>query len=261
MTLKRAKHDQSRAQLAAFLEEWIGRVGGARADWPQLAERLLAECEKSEREALRSRRSEGPRWDHVLIEDLIPTKASVLDLGCGNGELLARLIRDKSVYAQGLEIDPHRVAEAVSNGVPVLQGSVNEDLAGFPDNSFDFVVLEKTLQAVNQPAEVLRQMLRIGKRGIVSFPNFGHWRIRAYLAAAGRMPVTQSLPQDWYQTSNIHLFSIADFLALGDATNFRVIHGFVLADGRSRPYREGDNLRAEEALFVVSRGRTRRKGG
>ena len=260
MPLKRSRHKARKSQFTTFLEMWLGQMGGAEGDWPELADTLLAECESAEKEAMRRGDSPMPRWDHVIIEKLIAKRASVLDLGCGNGELLARLIEDKRVYAQGLELDPHRVAEAVANGVPVMQGDINEDLAGFPDASFDFVLLEKTLQAVQWPVDVLKQMLRVGKRGIVSFPNFGHWRIRAYLAATGRMPVTRALPHLWYKSTNIHVFSILDFLDLGRELGFEVIKGYVLADGYTRPYKENDNLWAEEALFVVSKKPSRRKG-
>ena len=121
------------------------------------------------------------RWDHGLIEEHIPHGASVLDLGCGEGSLLARLMKTKGIHAQGIEIDFSLVLDCVTNGVPVFQANLDEGLAGFPDHSFDYVVLEETIQTLNRPRTVLSEMVRVGKLGIVTFPNFGFWRVRAHL--------------------------------------------------------------------------------
>lgn len=193
------------------------------------------------------------RWQDRVIKSIIPEGASVLDLGCGGGELLARLIQEKGVRGQGLELDPEAVFECVERGVPVFQVDLNEGLRGFPDDSFDFVVLEETLQTLVHPREMLDEMLRVGRRGIVSFPNFGYWRIRLDLATRGRMPVSEWLPHRWYDSPNIHLFTLQDFLDWCHETGATVVDGRVLSEGEVRPMGVGDNLYAEEALAVVER--------
>ena len=193
----------------------------------------------------------GPRWDHKVIERIIPKGARVLDLGCGSGELLERLIRQKGVRGQGIEIDPEKVYECVARGVSVFQADLDRGLPGWPDNSFDFVILEETLQTVHQPVKVLSEMIRVGKRGIVSFPNFGYWHVRLELGLGGKMPVIESLPYPWYETPNIHLCSLEDFMAWAGEARVEIIESHVLSQGKVRPLREDDNLFAEEALFVV----------
>ena len=197
--------------------------------------------------------SRGIRWDHQAIYQIIPLGSSVLDLGCGDGELLSKLISEKGVQGQGVEKDVERVIECVSKGVPVYHADLDEGLAGFPDGFFDYVVLEKTLQVVHKPLLVLEEMLRVGKAGIVSFPNFGHWGIIASFVRTARMPITPVLPYQWYDTPNIHLFTVNDFLDWVNVKGLRVERGLSWVDGRVRPFEEGDALRAEEVLFVVSR--------
>lgn len=193
------------------------------------------------------------RWDHDVIYGLIPEGASVLDLGCGYGELLARLIRNKEVQGMGIENDFERVAVSISKGVPVLQADLDEGLPGLPDHFFDYVILEKTLQAVKKPLFVLEEMLRVGGAGLISFPNFGHWRVISSLSSTGRMPVTAELPYQWYDTPNIHLFTARDFLDWTRANSVRVEYGVALVDGEVVPFDEEDSGRAEEVLFMVSR--------
>jgi methionine biosynthesis protein MetW len=195
--------------------------------------------------------AEYHRWQDPLIESVIPEGASVLDLGCGDGELLQRLIARRRVRGQGVEIDPEAVMACTERGVPVFQADLDEGLRGFPDGSFDFVVLEETLQTLHRPLEVLAGILRVGRRAIVSFPNFAHWRVRVDLAARGRMPVTEWLPHRWYDSPNIHLFTIQDFCDWADSAAVAIPQGWVLADGEVRPIRDGDNLQAEEALLVI----------
>jgi len=216
-----------------------------------LIERFLTE--KPEQRA-RRRRAPG-RWDHEIIERIITPGSHVLDLGCGSGELLERLVRSRSVRGQGIEIDPEKVYECVGRGVSVFQSDLDEGLPGLPDNSFDFVILEETLQTVHQPVKVLAEMLRIGRRGVVSFPNFAHWHIRLELGLGGKMPVNGSLPFPWYDTPNIHLCSLEDFMIWAGRAGVKIIEGHVLAEGQVRPLREDDNLFAEEALLVVQNGR------
>ncbi len=193
------------------------------------------------------------RWQDDLIVRGIRRGASVLDLGCGGGDLLARLIRRKAVRGQGVELDPPAVMRCVERGVPVFQADLDRGLAGFPDQSFDVVVLEETLQTLHRPREVLREMLRVGRLGIVSFPNFAWWRIRMSLLIEGRMPETDRLPHRWYDTPNIHLFTMQDFLDLVAQEQVTVVRAFAYDDGRARPLKPDDSLNAEEALFFLSR--------
>lgn len=199
--------------------------------------------------------SEGKplRWQDKVIEQEIPVGSSVLDLGCGNGELLARLMDMKQVNGQGIELNPKAVLECVSSGVPVFQSDIAEGLEGFADNSFDFVVLEETLQTLTEPVRVLREMLRVGKRAIVSFPNFAFWQVRLDLAIRGKMPQTGWLPYQWHDTPNIHCLSIQDFLGWAREENVSIVEGYVLNDNMTRKMQITDNLYAEEALLVIEK--------
>jgi len=197
------------------------------------------------------------RWDHKAIYDIIPDGASVLDLGCGDGELLAKLGRNKKVQGLGIEKDFYQVAKTTSHGVSVLQVDLDTGLAGLPDKSFDFVILEKTLQVVNKPLLVLEEMLRVGKSGVISFPNFGHWRVMSCLMETGRMPVTPELPYQWYDTPNIHLFTAKDILDWIRDNDVRLEKGFSLMDGKVFPFHEDDAVNAEEILLVISRSRSK----
>jgi len=215
---------------------------------PELA-RLISELEQPV-----SRPAALERWIDGMIERIIPAGASVLDLGCGTGELLSRLIERKNVRGQGVEIDPHAVFRCVERGVPVLQADLDLGLSGFADASFDYVVLEETLQTLHRPTALLREVLRVGRRAVVSFPNFGYWRVRLSLALGGRMPRTAGLPYHWYDTPNIHLFTLQDFLDWAADNGVRMTGGYVLADGCVRELREGDNLYAEEVLCIIQNG-------
>lgn len=196
------------------------------------------------------------RWQDKVIEQEIPVGSSVLDLGCGGGELLSRLIEMKQVRGQGLELDSEAVLQCVRRGVPVFQSDIDAGLRAFGDHAFDFVVLEETLQTLQNPVEVLRQMLRVGRRGIVSFPNFAFWQVRADLLLRGRMPQTGWLPYQWYDTPNIHNLSLQDFLALAEEERVRIVSGFVLKEGQVRQLQVTDNLYAEEVLLVVESSAT-----
>ena len=154
------------------------------------------------------------RVDLVLIADMVDKGARVLDVGCGDGELLRLLAERRDVDGRGIELSQRGVNDCVAKGLSVIQGDADKDLADYPDDAFDYVILSQTLQATRQPRVVLEHMLRIGKRAIVSFPNFGHWRIRAQVAFLGRMPVTDNLSFAWYETPNIHFCTIRDFVAL-----------------------------------------------
>jgi methionine biosynthesis protein MetW len=192
------------------------------------------------------------RRDLRLIADMIEPGLRVLDIGCGDGALLDYLARTKAADARGIELSQSGVNACVRHGLPVIQGDADRDLAAFPDNAFDFVVL-------SQPRHVLEELLRIGKRAIVSFPNFGFWRIRLGLFFRGRMPVTELLHNHWYDTPNIHLCTIHDFVALCDAIGARIERSQTL-DRHGRPFAldpRGSlaNLLAEQGVFVLSGGR------
>ncbi len=190
------------------------------------------------------------RSDFAVIGRLVTPKSRVLDLGCGEGELLEWLIRHKQVSARGVEISPAQVRRAIARGVSAFQGDLNEGLADFPDKTFDYVILSQTLQETHQPLRVIREMLRVGKRAIVSFPNFGHWRVRMNMLFSGRSPRTNLFPYEWYETPNIHFLSVLDFELFATGKGFRIEHRDFLA-GEKR-VTVAPNLRAEVAVFLLT---------
>ncbi len=192
------------------------------------------------------------RPDLAAIADAVPAGARVLDIGCGDGALLAHLRDTKGVDARGIDVSAANVASAVARGLSVVQGDADSDLADYPAGAFDMAILSDTLQAMQRPAAVLGELVRIGKRAVVSFPNFGHWRVRASLALGGRMPVTKSLPVSWHETSNIHFCTIDDFRALAADLGLRVESAAFLSGGRRRGGALA-NLLGEQAIFVLSR--------
>jgi methionine biosynthesis protein MetW len=197
------------------------------------------------------------RLDLRLIAAMIPHGARVLDIGCGDGALLAHLTAEKGADARGIEIDMAAATHAVAAGLAVIQGDADNDLAFYPDGAFDYVVLSRTLQAVERPREVLRQMLRIGHRAIVSFPNFGHWLVRWQLAATGRMPMTSTWHRAWYETPNIHPCTIRDFFNLCRLEDYEVEQWLAVDEvGLRAPWRRSAglaNLFGEQALFQLRR--------
>ncbi|OQA88114.1 MAG: Homoserine O-acetyltransferase [bacterium ADurb.Bin236] len=194
------------------------------------------------------------RWQDKVIIDEIPEGASVLDLGCGDGKLLSAISASKGARGQGVEIDIRAALDCVGRNAPVFHGDIENGLAGFPDDSFDYVVLEETLQTLRRPDEALRQMLRIGRRGIVSFPNFANYRVVHDLMTSGRMPVGGALPYQWHETPNIHLFTLNDFRDWAARSNVRIVKGYALvADGVVRKLSPSDNMYAEEILVVVEK--------
>jgi methionine biosynthesis protein MetW len=162
------------------------------------------------------------RVDHLLIAEMVRTGARVLDVGCGDGALLHLLASLRAVDGRGIEVAPERVNACVAGGLSVIQGDADRDLQHYPDQAFDYVILSLTIQATRQPRQVLEQLLRIGRHAIVSFPNFGHWKVRRQLLLRGRMPVTENLPDSWYDSPNGHLCTITDFAALCGQINARV---------------------------------------
>jgi methionine biosynthesis protein MetW len=191
------------------------------------------------------------RPDLAAVAAAVPEGARVLDIGCGNGQLLAWLRDTKGVEGRGIELDAGDVAAAVGRGLAVVQGDADTDLADYPDAAFDVVILSNTLQAMHRPARVLEELVRIGRSAIVSFPNFGHWRVRLGLAMSGRMPVTRSLPVSWHETPNIHFCTIADFEALAAEMGLTVERRAGLHSGRQVAI--WPNLLADTGVFVLRR--------
>ncbi len=195
------------------------------------------------------------RGDLRLVGSMIEPGTRVLDIGCGDGELLYYLVHSKGVDGRGMELSQSGVNSCVRHGLSVIQGDADNDLEDYPSDAFDYVVLSQTLQATRKPREVLLNLVRIGRHAIVSFPNFGHWRIRLGLLIAGRLPKTELLPYPWYETPNIHLCTIRDFALLCRDEGIRVERSVSL-DRYGRPYtRALANLMAEQGLFLLSRAR------
>lgn len=199
----------------------------------------------------------GIRVDLQLIADMIEPNTRVLDAGCGNGMLLDYLWRFKQVDARGIEISTQGVQACVSSGLSVVQGNVETDLKDYPDGAFDYVILSQTLQAMHEPREVLEQMMRIGKRAIVSLPNFGYWRLRLFMMFKGRMPVSENLPYEWYNTPNIHFCTIRDFVALTKEMNLTIERSLFLdEEGSSKTIGKSvavANWFGEQGVFLLSK--------
>lgn len=189
------------------------------------------------------------RADQSAITSWIPSGASVLDLGCGNGSLLAHLQQARAVRGYGIENAPDNVAASLSRGVNVLQLDLEAGLSGFDDNSFDLVILSQTLQAMRNTSGVLAEMLRVGREGIVTFPNFGYWRNRVQVLA-GHMPVSDDLPHAWYNTPNVHLCTLRDFEALCASVGARVLERKVMTHGQEVAWLP--NLRGSVALYRIA---------
>ena len=206
---------------------------------------------------LRTMAADPSRVDLKIIAGFVTPGARVLDIGCGDGALLMQLSEEKNVDARGIELSQKGVNEAVASGLSVIQGDADSDLATYPDKAFDFAILSQTIQATHNPRIVLEELLRIGEKAIVSFPNFGHWRIRAQFFLAGRMPVNKNLPYSWYDTPNIHFFTIRDFIELVDEVG-ATIEDSIALHGQGRKIgptvsRQIWNLFGEQAVFVLSR--------
>lgn len=191
------------------------------------------------------------RLDLKLISNLVEARSTVLDLGCGNGELMELLIRDRQAIARGVEISEEGIYRCIARGLTVHHSDLDEGLEDYPDNSFDYVILSQTLQAVHKPRLVLHEMLRVGRLGIVTTPNFAFWQARVYLAIKGRMPMTSDLPYQWYDTPNIHLTTIKDLLDLFRSDHISVVKAVYLSGDRQ--IRLLPNLLARTALFMIRR--------
>ncbi len=206
----------------------------------------------------------GARVDFLFVADMVERGAKVLDVGCGDGELLRILAERRGVDGRGIEISREGVNECVAKGLAVIQGDADTDLVDYPDDSFDYVILSQTLQATRHPRRVLEHMLRISRRAIVSFPNFGHWGIRLQILLGGRMPRTDNLPYSWYDTPNIHFCTIKDFRDLCTAIGVKMERAVAL-NAWGKPLRLNApwwfwNLFGEQAVFLLSRNQTTETG-
>ncbi len=191
------------------------------------------------------------RKDYAIISELVEERSRVLDLGCGEGELLDWLVEHKSVDARGVEIDGSKVQRAIARGVSVYQGDIDQGLADYPDQVFDYVILSQTLQQTMRPLQVLREMLRVARWAIVAFPNFGHWTVRWAHLVSGRSPRTSLFPYEWHESPNIHFLTIHDFEALAGREQWNVARRIFLAgDGEVKLM---PNLLAEVAVFQLGR--------
>ncbi len=197
------------------------------------------------------------RPDLRAIADMIAPSSTLLDVGCGEGDLLAWLQQEKQVSGRGIELSQSGVNRCISRGLSVIQGDADVDLAYYPDNAYDYVVLSQTLQTLRQPKEVLQHLVRIARHAVVSVPNFGHWKNRLYLACNGRMPVTRSLSYQWYDTPNIHFCTITDFMRLCESLGLKIEKSLYITEtGASSSVRNNTilaNFFGQQGIFMVAR--------
>jgi methionine biosynthesis protein MetW len=198
------------------------------------------------------------RFDLEKIASFVLPGSTVLDLGCGDGDLLSYLEREIGVTGTGIEKSETKVAHCIERGLSVLQGDINKEVLDYPDGAFDYVILSRTLQQVYDPAGLIRSLLRVGKRGIVSFPNFGHWRVRMQLLGTGYAPVTRQLPYEWYDTPNIRVITLKDFRKFSKDVGFRILKMAAISsdfngmDGHTVIFMP--NLRATYGIFLIEKG-------
>ena len=195
--------------------------------------------------------------EYKIISDLIEKNTKVLDVGCDDGTLMEFLKKNKNVDIRGIEISKKKVQVCISKGLTVLEGNAEFDLKQFPENSFDYVVLGQTLQAFINPEIVIKELLRVGKKAIVTIPNFGHWRVRLNLLTKGTMPVTKTLPNDWYNTPNIHMCTIKDFVKFSKIINFKIYKSLALMNKNVSNINNSNlslkNLFAELGIFLIEK--------
>jgi len=198
------------------------------------------------------------RFDLRIIASLVVPGSTVLDLGCGDGDLLYYLQKERAVRGTGIEKSEAKVAHCIERGLSVLHGDINKEILDYPDGAFDYVILSRTLQQVYDPAGLIRSLLRVGKRGIVSFPNFGHWRVRLQLLGTGYAPVTRQLPYEWHDTPNIRVITLKDFRKFSKDVGFRILKmsGIVseFNGTNGSVVRFAPNLRATYGVFLIGKG-------
>ena len=197
------------------------------------------------------------KTEYKIIVDLIEEKTRVLDVGCDDGTLMESLKKDKNVDARGIEISKDKVQICVSKGLTVIEGNAELDLKQFPNDSFDYVVLGQTLQAFINPEIVIKELLRVGKKAIITIPNFGHWKVRLNLLIKGTMPITETLPNEWYNTPNIHMCTIKDFVKFSKIINFKIFKSLALTNKNISNINNSNlfykNLFAELGIFLIEK--------
>ena len=197
------------------------------------------------------------KYEFQIITQLIKDKSRVLDVGCGDGELMKYLKENKSVDIRGLEISKSNVRDCISKGLTTIEGDAEKDLIQFPNNSFDYVILSQTLQAFLSPERVINELLRVGKQAIVTIPNFGYWKIRLHLLLKGTMPVTKILPNEWYDTPNLHMCTLKDFVKFCNKNNFNLNKSLALNGNSfsniSNTNLGSKNLTSDLGIFLIEK--------
>ncbi len=195
--------------------------------------------------------------EYKIIADIITENTRVLDVGCNDGSLMEFLKKNKNIDIRGIEISKEKVQTCISKGLTVIEGDAEFDLKQFPDKSFDYVVLGQTLQAFINPEKVIKELLRVGNKAIVTIPNFGHWKVRLNLLVQGTMPVTKTLPNEWYNTPNIHMCTIKDFFKFSETMNFKIFKSFALMNKNVSTINSSNllfkNLFCELGIFLIER--------